>query len=182
MQIIEENPFRVLGIVSNATPNELKESEVLIKRHLDIGQNAKLKFDISPPMKPINRTNELVAYKTSGIKSPQEKALHAIFWFAKGNSIDNIALQKLKDSKDVDMALADFEKGCYDFKVAENNYTSIINHSTLDLIAFEQHKSEDRVTKALASELGNSKIELQRLKEIESIAKEKGLIDENDES
>ena len=43
---------------------------------------------------------------------------------------------------------------------------------------------EDKRTEAdkLASELGNSKTDLQRLKEIESIAKEKGLIDENDES
>jgi hypothetical protein len=36
MTIIENNPFRVLGIISNSSAKETKESETFILRYLDI--------------------------------------------------------------------------------------------------------------------------------------------------
>ena len=60
MKIIEQNPFRVLGIISNASAKETKESETFILRYLDIGKSANLKFDITPPLNHLERTSEML--------------------------------------------------------------------------------------------------------------------------
>ena len=60
MTIIENNPFRVLGLISNSSAKETKESETYILRYLDIGKSADLKFDITPPLSQLERTSEIV--------------------------------------------------------------------------------------------------------------------------
>ena len=62
MKIIEKNPFRVLGIISNSSAKETKESETFILRYLDIGKSADLKFDITPPLSDLERTSEIVPF------------------------------------------------------------------------------------------------------------------------
>ena len=60
MKIIENNPFRILGIISNATAKETNESETFILRYLDIGKSAVLKFDITPPLNSLDSNSEIV--------------------------------------------------------------------------------------------------------------------------
>ena len=60
MQIIQNNPFRVLGIISTSSAKETKESETFILRYLDIGKSADLKFDITPPLSHLERTSDIV--------------------------------------------------------------------------------------------------------------------------
>ena len=42
MNLLETNPFRILGVISNATTKEIHEAETFILRYLDIGKNATL--------------------------------------------------------------------------------------------------------------------------------------------
>jgi len=159
MKVFEENPYRVLGVVANASPSKIRESKVKIKRYLDIGKNAELDFDITPPLNSIKRTADLLEVKTSDIHADVDKVLHSLFWFIEGNSIDKIALNHLATSKDINKALDDFSKGCRDFNVSASNYSAIINHSTLDIIAYSIHKDKERVKNAIARKfmvLGNT--------------------------
>ena len=150
MQIIQNNPFRILGVRANASLSDRNQQANLIAQYLKIGQSAKLDFDITPPLSPLIRTKELIDLQASRIFSTEDKILHSLFWFVEANGIDKIALKHLTGSKDIDKALSDFEKGCRGFEISPDSYSSILNHSTLQIIAYKQHKDLDKLKSAIA--------------------------------
>ena len=77
MKIAENNPFRVLGIISNSSAKETKESETFILRYLDIGKSADLKFDITPPLSHLQRTAEIVKIAKRKIHDDFDKLTHS---------------------------------------------------------------------------------------------------------
>lgn len=151
MQLISNNPFRVLGIKANASLSDRNQQANLIAQYLKIGQSAKLDFDITPPLEPLTRTKELIDLQASKIFSTEDKILHSLFWFVEANGIDKIALKHLTGSKNIDKALSDFEKGCRGFVVSPESYSAILNHSTLQIIAYKQHKDLDKLKSAIAN-------------------------------
>ena len=52
MQLISNNPFRILGVKANASLSDINQQANLIAQYLKIGQSAKLDFDITPPLEP----------------------------------------------------------------------------------------------------------------------------------
>ena len=150
MQLISNNPFRILGVKANASLSDRNQQANLIAQYLKIGQSAKLDFDITPPLEPLTRTKELIDLQASRIFSTEDKILHSLFWFVEANGIDKIALKHLTGSKDIDKALSDFEKGCRGFEISSDSYSAILNHSTLQIIAYKQHKDLDKLKSAIA--------------------------------
>lgn len=150
MKLIENNPFRILGVKANATPSEIRQQGNLIAQYLKIGQSAKLDFDITPPLNPIERTTQLIELQSSRIHSTEDKILHSLFWFVQDSGVDKIALAHLTKSKDITKALTDFEKGCRGFVAGPDSYSAILNHSTLEIIAFKQHGDLNRLKDAIA--------------------------------
>lgn len=150
MKLIENNPFRVLGVKANATPSEMRQQGNLIAQYLKIGQSAKLDFDITPPLSPLVRTKEMIDLQGSRIHSTEDKILHSLFWFIEANAIDKIALKHLTGSKDIDKALSDFGKGCRGFVAGPDSYSAMLNYSTLQIIAFRQHKDLGKLKDAIA--------------------------------
>ena len=150
MQIIQNNPFRILGVKANASLSDRNQQSNLIAQYLKIGQSAKLDFDITPPLSPLTRTKELIDLQGSRIFSTEDKILYALFWFVDANGIDKIALQHLTGSKDIYKALSDFEKGCREFVVSPDSYSAILNHSTLQIIDYNNHKNLDKLKSAIA--------------------------------
>lgn len=153
MTLIHNNPFRILGVTANASLSDRKQQANLIAQYLKIGQNVKLDFDITPPLSPIERSKELIELQSSRIHSTEDKILHSLFWFVQANGVDKIALKHLTKSKDIDKALNDFEKGCRGFVVSDSSYSSILNHSSLEIIAFNEHEDLNRLKRAIAHKL-----------------------------
>lgn len=153
MILLNINPFRILGTLSNASLKELKSSEVTIKRYLDVGKSPVLKFDITPPMEPIERSLEDIVKAKNQIHNPKDKLIHSIFWFISSSTIDNIALSKLTESKNTVEALETFRKGSKDFTVSEKTSTCILNHTSLELLLFTSHKDETRFFDALKKKI-----------------------------
>jgi len=151
MNLIHHNPFRILGVTANASLSDRKQQANLIAQYLKIGQNAKLDFDITPPLSPIERTKELIELQSSRIHSTEDKIMHSLFWFVQANGVDKIALKHLTKSKDIDKALNDFEKGCRGFVVSQSSYSSILNHSTLQIIAYRRHKNLNKLKEAISN-------------------------------
>ena len=120
-----------MGVKANASLSDRKQQSNLIAQYLNIGQSAKLEFDITPPLNSLSRTKELIELQGSRIHSTEDKILHSLFWFVEANGIDKIALKHLTGSKDIDKALSDFEKGCRGFVAGPDSYAAILNHSTL---------------------------------------------------
>ena len=149
MNIIEKNPFRVLGIISNSSAKETKESETFILRYLDIGKSANLKFDITPPLNHLERTSEIVKNAKRKIHDDFDKLTYSIFWFFNGSLVDKIALDKLSAEKNIDKASESFKKGSRNFSISKTSFSSILNFSTLEIISYSSHKDEDRLKQAI---------------------------------
>tara|TARA_B110000879_G_scaffold197662_1_gene268622 strand:+ start:330 stop:1643 length:1314 start_codon:yes stop_codon:yes gene_type:complete len=149
MQIIQNNPFRVLGIISNSSAKETKESETFILRYLDIGKSADLKFDITPPLSHLERTSEIVKNAKRKIHDDFDKLAHSIFWFVNGTMVDKIALDKLSSEKNIEKALESFKKGSRDFAISKKSFSSILNFSTLEIVSYTSHKDEERLKNAI---------------------------------
>lgn len=149
MNLIENNPFRILGVISNATAKEILEAQTFLERYLEVGKSADLKFDMTPPLKTLNRSKEIISNAKNKIHSDFDKFSHSIFWFVNGSSIDKIALKKLSDTKDLKSASETFKKGSRDFTISKNTFSSIINYSTLEILSFLQEKNDERLINAL---------------------------------
>ena len=149
MKIIQNNPFRVLGIISNSSAKETKESETFILRYLDIGKSADLKFDITPPLSHLERTSEIVKNAKRKIHDDFDKLAHSIFWFVNGTMVDKIALEKLSSEKNIEKALESFKKGSRDFAISKKSFSSILNFSTLEIVSYTSHKDEERLKNAI---------------------------------
>ena len=149
MNIIEKNPYRILGIISNASAKETKESETFILRYLDIGKSADLKFDITPPLSHLERTSEIVKNAKREIHNDFDKLIYSIFWFINGSLGDKIALEKLSSEKNIDKASETFKIGSRNFVISKTSFSSILNFSTLEIISYVSHKDEDRLKNAI---------------------------------
>ena len=136
MNLIENNPFRVLGVISNASAKEILESQTFLERYLEVGKSADLKFDMSPPLKTLERTKEMISSSKNQIHADIDKLSYSVFWFVNGSSIDKIALKKLSETKNLTSAFETFKKGSRDFSVSKSTFTSIINYSTLQMLNY----------------------------------------------
>ena len=153
MKLFNSNPYRILGIKANASAPEKQKVRARIAAYIKVGKAPVLDFDLTPPLKAIERTQELIDLKSNEILSDEDKVKNALFWFVSGGTIDDIALSNLTESKDIDKALANFQKGSKDFVISKNSICSIINHSTLEIICYAEHKDKTRLKAALNRKL-----------------------------
>ena len=153
MNLFNLNPYRVLGIKANATAPEKQRVKNSIAAYLKVGKPPVLDFDLSPPLADINRSQELIDLKSNEILSDSDKLKHSLFWFISGGTIDDIALSNLTKSKDLEKALSIFEKGSLGFIVSERSITSIVNHSSLEIITYPEHKDKHRLKNAIENKL-----------------------------
>ena len=149
MKLIERNPYRILGLTANSSAKDIRESEIRLKRYLEVGENAKLKLDLSPPLKDLKRTEALVSKTKNLIHNDKDKVLHAFYWFVKNTPVDDFALKILTKEKNLEAALSNFSKGCRNFNLSKTSFSAILNHSTLDIISYIEHKDESRVKLAI---------------------------------
>jgi hypothetical protein len=154
MELIEYNPFRLLGLTANATPSARSHQANRIEQYLRVGQVPELEFDITPPLDFVQRTKELMDQQPGRIHATRDKILYALFWFVEANGIDKIALGHLTRSKDIEKALLDFSKGSRGFVSTPDSYSAILNHSTLEIISFRQHRDVSRLKKAITNKFG----------------------------
>ena len=149
MKVFNENPFRVIGVKANATAPEKQKAKATISAYTSIGKEPELDFDLCPPLQKIARTKDLIDLKSNMILSDKDKLVNALFWFISGGTIDDIALTNLTKSKDIDKALRNFEAGSNNYIINAESVCSIINHSTLEIITYKEHKSESRLQKRI---------------------------------
>ena len=72
MELIQNNPYRVAGILSNATARELQGQKAKIKAYTKVGKAIKSDFDFEI-LKSISRTEETVNKAFSDIEQNQIK-------------------------------------------------------------------------------------------------------------
>jgi hypothetical protein len=125
LNIVEKNPFRVLGVPINASAKEITSNSTKIKRFSIAGKEVQTSYDFTAYLPAIKRTQETVTAAISQITLPNDKLKYALYWCACLNEGDKDALALL-DAKDIG--------AYYDYYDVKENFVSDINMAFADVI------------------------------------------------
>ena len=131
MIAIENNPFRVIGVLANAKEKDIQRQKVKTSRFLSVGKNIKSEYDYDF-FAPLERTEKLVADAFSDIDQRQDKLEHSLFWFVNCNQFDEIALTHLSDSNQ-EKALLTWSRVVDSREITPKLTSCLNNYSTLKL-------------------------------------------------
>ncbi len=71
MNIIRHNPFRVLGLLSNASERELQKQIGIIKRYAEVGKVKSFDYDFDI-IGALHRTQDEIQQASNKIEQPQK--------------------------------------------------------------------------------------------------------------
>ena len=97
MKLVEQNPFRILGVYANAKPAEIVSNCDDMEAYLSIGQSVSFDLDLNNLMPNVVRSADSVANAKKQINLPKDKLKYALFWFIKDSSVTH-AINHLKNS------------------------------------------------------------------------------------
>lgn len=129
MDIIVENPYRVLGVFAGASLKEIVKNKSLLDRYAEIGKIKNLKTDFNF-LSDIQRNDALLREASNKIGQAKSKVIYALFWFVNFSSIDEMALSYLT-SGDIEKAEECWLKLVQDRPISERNYSAYLNLATL---------------------------------------------------
>jgi hypothetical protein len=133
MELIQNNPYRIAGILSNATERELQKQKTKIKAYTKVGKEIKSDFDFQI-LGNIDRTEDSVNKAFSNVEQSQDKVNYALFWFLNASPFDNTAIEYLKNG-DEEKALEIWEKVTTDKDVNSKNFSAFNNLGTYKLLS-----------------------------------------------
>lgn len=97
MNIISNNPYRVLGVLSNSTRKEIERNKSQIKAFTSVGRTPSFPFDFTEPLGTIDRTEGNLNDAISRLSFDKDKVVYGLFWFNNASSIDAEALKCLNE-------------------------------------------------------------------------------------
>lgn len=95
MNILQNNPYRLLGVYSNSPTRERLANHNRMKAFLKVGKSVSFPLDVSQYLSSINRTEASVADAEAKLTLPKEQILYAQFWFVKITPLDDVAFNHL---------------------------------------------------------------------------------------
>ena len=131
MHIIKNNPFRILGITTEVSERIIQKQINIIKRYSEIGKIKFFDYDFEF-IGSIDRSIENIQNAAGKIEQESSKLLHALFWFVRDNTIDEIALNYLKNNN-LQKAIEIWEKTLKN-NINERNYSSYQNYQLYTLL------------------------------------------------
>lgn len=131
---IVDNPFRILGVYSNATLKEIRSNANRIKRFIEVGRAIDFPTDMNSFLPPVDRTLESVDSALSILTDPKEKFKSSLFWFVKYDDIDSIGMDQF--------LAGNYPKAIEVFSKRDNWHSSI----NLSVVAFLQKRFGDAVS------------------------------------
>lgn len=127
MDKIKNNPFRILGVPSNASAKEIAANQSKLKAYLAASKTVSFPLDCVGGQPSLERDTASVGQATANINLPQDKLTHALFWFIKPeDSVGSMAWEYLVKS-DEEKALELFSK--------RDTFAALVNRSVLAFIA-----------------------------------------------
>ncbi|MCU7614842.1 hypothetical protein N0B16_10375 [Chryseobacterium sp. GMJ5] len=132
MKSILSNPYRITGILSNASAREIQSRKSKVTAYAKVGKEITSEYDF-PFFKSLNRTNSIIDQAFSDIEQNQNKVVHSLFWFINLNPIDNTAIQHLiKGNKE--KAIEIWGKLTDEKEITSKNFSAFNNIGTLNLL------------------------------------------------
>lgn len=136
MESVLNNPYRIIGILSNATAKEIQSRKSKITAYAKVGKQITSEFDF-PLFNAIEREHDKIEKAFSAIQQSKEMLENSLFWFLKTNSFDETAINYLING-DKEKAIEIWEKVTKEKEVTTKNYSCFNNIGTLKLLAESQ--------------------------------------------
>lgn len=95
MNILQNNPYRQLGVYSNSPTKERLSNHNRMKAFLKVGKSVSFPLDVPQYLSSINRTEASVADAEAKLTLPKDQILYAQFWFIKTIPLDDVAFNHL---------------------------------------------------------------------------------------
>jgi len=111
MNFINNNPYRILGLPLTASEREIAKQINTLSTYAEMGKKKSLETDF-PFLTPIDRTPHSIEEAKKQIEQSESKLLYSLFWFWKNNSVDELALEVLKEGN-TNKAIGIWEKSVF---------------------------------------------------------------------
>lgn len=95
MDLICDNPYRVLGVYANSPLKDRVGNANKLKAFLKVGKEVDFPLDLRHLLPPLARTQEAVAGAEAALALGHERMRHAQFWFVNATPLDGIAFNHL---------------------------------------------------------------------------------------
>ena len=128
MSIINQNPFRILGLSVIASERDIQRQITKTKRFAEVGKEVLFDTDFLF-FGDLKRDVASVSKASSAIQ-PVNRLLHSLFWFWNANHIDAAAFENLTKGN-TDKAIEIWEKVVKDGEVSSKNFSCLFNLKSL---------------------------------------------------
>ncbi len=116
MNLINKNPYRILALPITASEKEIARQVNTLATFADMGKINSKTFDTDFPFLPsADRSPIAIDEAKKQIEQSESKLLYSLFWFWKNNSVDELALEVLKDGN-TEKAISIWEKSALSSK------------------------------------------------------------------
>jgi hypothetical protein len=143
MKLIQDNPYRMAGILANSSEKELQKQKSKITKYASIGKQVDSEFDFSFFGK-VDRSENSINKAFSAIEQNQDKVVHSLFWFLKANSFDETAINYLING-DKDKAIEIWEKVTEGKDITPKNFSCFNNIGTLKLLGNSKEELKEGI-------------------------------------
>ena len=143
LDCIVNNPYRTLGVLSNSPLKERVANINRLNAFAKVGKEVNFPNDFAKilPSSP-NRSEKKIAEASNAVNLDKDKLKHTLFWFIKGNPMDEIALKHLQ-SGNSDKAREIFLK--------KETCSSLINVGVLSLAEDDINAGFESISKVIHS-------------------------------
>lgn len=144
LNCITNNPYRVLGVLSNSPLKDRVGNQNRLAAFAKVGKDVVFPNDFESiiAIKP-TRSSENITAANTALNLDKDQLKHALFWFINGSPMDAIALKHLQAGNN-DKALEIFEK--------KETFSSLINKGVLSFIAEDFASGFRSISKVIHTE------------------------------
>lgn len=143
MKLIQDNPYRIAGILANSSEKELQKQKSKITKYASIGKQVDSELDF-PFFGNVDRSENSITKAFSGIEQNQDKVSHSLFWFLKSNNFDETAFSYLING-DKEKAVEIWDKVTNGKEVTSKNFSCFNNIGTLKLLSESQQEIQEGI-------------------------------------
>lgn len=139
-KLVSNNPYRMLGVFANASLKEITANKTKLARYISVGKEVSFDADMNGLLTPIVRNPENIEKAFADLSISQDRLKHALTWFVKDSSIDEIALNHA-GSGNTDKAIELLEK--------KETWSSLLNRGVLALAQKDLEGAVVAITKMI---------------------------------
>ena len=141
LSLIQNNPYRLLGIPILSSERELQKQITKSNRFAEVGKTFTCETDY-PFLGDFDRNVDSINIAAKSIEQPLNKVLYSTFWFLNQNHIDNIAIESLQKSN-FNKSIEIWEKVIGNGEVSDKKFSNLLNLKSLYLgLSIQNNRDE----------------------------------------